>query len=853
MGSKPKRRKYAAIHTSKGSLPDKPVGSDLAAAQPAPATPLKHFLTVIGLFALVLLSGGRYLWVEGSFVALIGLLLVACPPLVSLDKKMDWIVLGIVAVACFSFVPSGILTFLPDLFFGRASWWKEINQSGAELPVTMSTQPLKSLEALLLLIAVLSYVYLLANARFQIQDRTRLLLTFVIMGGVLAGVVVYGDSTGLQYFNTDRAASFSFFDNRNQTSILMVMIGVISLGLAYYCFAQNKIVGLICGLAFLSATLAISVSLSRAGMLLFVLGCGVWVILRFTVFGGQGAVKFVVPLVAFSFSMMLITGQQTLSRFNTWLGEENSMFEDFRWGIYRDSLAMVANQPATGVGLGNFAAVFPHYRNESLSPEPIIHPESDWMWLASEMGVLGFSLFAMLIVFMYWMLLEFGEDRLASVRTAAVVAASVFLVHTFFDVSGHQLGVVLIAIWLFRMGFPYLLKSPSCLIPVWVWRGVGVVLVLSGSVWITADLTGLMLHSSVVKRELPDRVTAAMEAGSSAEIGEDIETGLTFLPMDWELYLQRGQYNLYLQNDTAAARKDFQIARTIEPNLVAPSFYEGQVWLPRSTHYAYEAWKDALTRQSQNPGELHHRIILASRQNPRFSRDLDRLSQLDPMFRTNYLLSLMPDEFLLTLSAELKRDPKLSFYTPAQRASIMNMWLERGDAGQLIRFLEANPDAAPNSWYYRASALGRMGNYPAAIELAKQFAPVPQIPAMESLTVRDVGEQRAIFASRPNDVVRGGILLQTQLNQNDTDGARWTIEQLLKMEKPPPYAYYYQGELSRLNKDYKEAWAGWKRYLEEVIERKIKLKSSEASMFEGIDDTDENPLLRELADPFQRK
>ncbi|WP_309398697.1 O-antigen ligase family protein [Cerasicoccus maritimus] len=851
MGDKPPSRTYADVHSTVIAVQrtTPPVDNTPEVIGP---TPLRHFLAVAALIGLVLLSGGRYLWVQGGFVALMGLLLILNPPATTFDKKMDWIVLALLGVACFSFVPSGVLTFLPSIFFGRPGWWKEVTGAGAELPVTMSAQPLCSLESLVMLVAGLSYLYQLANARFQIQDRVRLIQTFVILGGVLAAVVLVGNSLDLQYYNTDRAASFSFFDNRNQTSIFLVMVGIMALSMAYFSFSQRKALALISAVVFVITTLAISMSLSRAGLLLFVIGCGVWVILRFTIYGGQGATKFIVPLVAFSFGMMLLTGQQTLSRFNDWLGSENSMFEDFRWGIYRDSLTMIAAQPATGVGMGNFAEVFPHYRHESLSPEPVIHPESDWMWIASEMGVLGFSLMVMLVIFMYWMILEFGDDRSASVRTAAIVAASIFLLHSVFDVSGHQLGVVLIAIWLARMGIPYLKVTHNCLFPAWSWRVVGVFLLLFGGLWITADLTGLMLHSKVAKREMASRVAEAIEAGEKELASRDIDTGLAFMPLSWELYLQRGQYHLYAENDTSAARQDFQIARVVEPNLVAPSFFEGQVWLPRSTHYAYEAWKDSLSRQAENPAELHHRIILASKNNPRFTRELDRLSQEDPNFRTEYLESLSKDAFLKAISAELKRDPGLKFYTDEQRERVLSIWLRNGDVGQLIKFLEANPGVTPNAWYYQANAMGRMGNYPGAIELAKQYAPIPQIPVMESLILRDPGELRALYASRPDDVVRGSALLQTQLNNQDTKGALWTIDQLLKMETPPPYAYYWQGELNRLDKQYKDAWAAWQIYLEEVIERKLQLKSSQASVFGGIEDTDNNPLIRELIEPFQR-
>lgn len=829
--------------------------SSNAGSSPSPVyqgpTHFGHFLTLFALIALVLAGGGKFLWVEGLFLVLIGGMLIYQPPEVTIDSKVDWTVLLLLGAACMAFVPSGWFNFLPGMLFGRPGWWQTVGQAGVELPVTASPQPIRTLEGLALLSGVLAFYYLLINCRFRVEDRWRLLQTFVVLGGMLAIVVVYGATHDLQYFITERARTFSFFDNRNQTSILLVMIGVVSLAMMVYGARLRWWWGLLSGVAFFSCAVAVSVSLSRAGLLLFVLGCGVWVILRFTVYG-EGFMRYVAPLVALSFSLMLITGQQTLSRFDSWVGSAASIFKDFRWLIYGDTLSLVAAQPFTGVGMGNYASVIPFYRVQSLDSTPVIHPESDWLWLAAEMGVPGFSVMAVLLFMLVWFCFPFGTDKLVPVRVGALVAVGVFLFHSVFDVSAHQIGVALIAIWLFRMAMPHLKTTPECLFPPWLWRLSGAALLLIGGLWITADATGLALHSSQVRAQVEHELAEASASQDSTQVMQAIETGLFFLPMDWRLHLQRGQVELYLNKDTSKARNDFLAARALEPVLVAPAFFEGQVWLPHSTHYAYEAWEEALRRPAANPTELQYQILLAARANPRFARELDRLSQLTPDFRVAYLASRDRDDFLRALTDDLRRDPKLVSFSEAQREAIMQLWLDRGDPGQMIRFLEKYPEAAPNAWYYQAHAMARMGNYPAALELVSANSPVPQIPAMQSLMVRDVQEQRALFAAQPTDIVRGGMLLKTQLQNHDAAGAKWTVDQLLKLENPPPYVYYWQGELNRLDQNYREAWQGWRRYLAEVVERKIELKSTPEDMFGGINDTDDNPLLWKLAEPFQR-
>lgn len=847
MGEKAAKRPYSKFH--EGVIKPSKRRESTSTAGP---THLGHFLTLIGLVVLVLLSGGKFVWVKGSFLAIIGLMLVLRPPRATLENKLDWIIRILLVVAAFAFLPAGLLEFLPDILFGRPIWWREVTATGVELPITVTPQPLVALEGFLMLFAGVSYLYLLINCRLKMDDRWRLMQAFVVLGGLLAATVVVGNLMHVQYFWTDRAASFSFFDNRNQTSALLMMVGILALAMTFYAAFKKWYWMPISGLSFLACAFAISMSLSRSGLLLFVIGSGVWVILRFTVMGERGLMRIVAPILAASFCLMLITGQQTLSRFGNWLGAEGNMFADFRWSVYRDTLSMVAAHPATGVGLGNFSAIIPHFREHSLSPYPIIHPESDWLWIAAEIGVPGLSIMATLVCFMFWMCIPFGDDRLAPVRMAALIAASMFLLHTFFDVTGHQLGVILIAIWVFRMGMPHLKNDPQCLIPAWFWRLGGVVLLAAGAVWIVADLNRVMLQSTVAKEEAFARVAIAMETQQSEGLANDIETSLTFQPLDWELYLQRAQARLYLQNDPNGARNDFLRARKIEPTLVAPAFFEGQVWLPRSTHYAYAAWADAVNRQAENPPYLYLQIIQYARSNPRFARELDQLSQLNPTFRTVYLSNLNSNDFLPALTDTLRRDPKLQDFSTEQREQIMKQWLMHGDPGRMLRYLDTNPEAAPHTWYYRANAYAKLGNYAGAIEEARGYIPVPQIPVMDSMLRRDLKEQRAAFAAQPSDVVRGGALLQAQINQQDVAGAMWTLERLLELENPPPYAYYWMGELLRLQEKYPEAWnRGWQPYLTEVVERKMTVQSAEAEMFNHLPEEDpDQPMLWKMINEF---
>ena len=102
------------------------------------------------------------------------------------------------------------------------------------------------------------------------------------------------------------------------------------------------------------------------------------------------------------------------------------MTADFRWKIFHDAFDMIRASPWCGVGLGNFDFIFAFFRNESIGNTRALHPESDWIWLWSEMGwpaVLVVIVGAVLLVRRVLPLQEGTNQRF---RLAALIALFFF-------------------------------------------------------------------------------------------------------------------------------------------------------------------------------------------------------------------------------------------------------------------------------------------------------------------------------------------------------------------------------------------------------------------------------------------
>ena len=187
-------------------------------------------------------------------------------------------------------------------------------------------------------------------------------------------------------------------------------------------------------------TAALILAFSRAGILILILGVTAWLVrLAFRKWSG-GGIAIAISVLLTLLAGLLIFGGETIERFRPPIGSSDSISSDYRWLIFRDAWTMIQASPWCGLGLGNFESVFALFRDASRGVTRSLHPESDWFWVAAEMGWPALILLlaaALLFVRRAFPLREGTNQR---VRYAALVGALLFLLHGFVDVSGHRLG-----------------------------------------------------------------------------------------------------------------------------------------------------------------------------------------------------------------------------------------------------------------------------------------------------------------------------------------------------------------------------------------------------------------------------
>jgi O-antigen ligase len=127
-----------------------------------------------------------------------------------------------------------------------------------------------------------------------------------------------------------------------------------------------------------------------------------------------------------------------------------------RTQIWSDTIQMIKAFPASGVGLGGFETAFPYFKTNNIQMN-FFQPESDYLFLLADGGVIGFSL-AAAFVFIYFFETwgKFRKRRdpfVRSVYAGTVAGLAGLLLHGFVDTSLHMPAILFACSALLALGY----------------------------------------------------------------------------------------------------------------------------------------------------------------------------------------------------------------------------------------------------------------------------------------------------------------------------------------------------------------------------------------------------------------
>jgi len=755
-----------------------------------------------------LLGGATAVWSQVPIIILTGLLLLVAPPTRSLG--------GLANVVCVVLLGLALAAFIPAHWFPLPEWRHVlIERFGLTLGGMRTAEPWLTFQSMCLLFLGVTWAYALLQHPWSRLDQNCASRVFGV--GMLAiamlAIVSYLLKIKVPFWPHvgNSTVDFGFLPNRNHTANVLALGGITFAALALEDWREAKSSMWLWFAGLGVVTYALIVAYSRAGILLFFGGTALWAIIsvRFSGAGKNGAVN--CALAALLMTALFLFGGDTLHRFA--VARANADVEsvaDFRVLVQEDAFELSTKVPLLGVGLGNFEPVFAVSRDRSGHERRAIHPESDWLWSAVEMG--WGAPFALLCAVSLWMgrCFPLARHTRRVARIAAMICGLGFVVHGLIDVSGHRIG----SLWpaLFLMGMALCPDRPSPERP-WVpiaFRVIGCMLLLIGGAWALSLAGWGGIPTSVDLERSEHAIDACIQRRDYVGMIRAANQAIRIAPLDPSLYRQRALGEA-ASGDTELAIGDFRLARYLEPNWAQPCFDEGGLWLAlQRTDYALEAWRAAI-KSAPDGGISFYRQMLAAAGDDWWLRDkLGQWARIKPAFLLAYLASASRAEYMMETNTLWIEDPELRGFSSGELRMFFELWSEKGDSVELANTLMAHREWRPLGWRFLARYRAEQKDFREAYQVVREFAQRPTVP--ETRAVRDQSGMEREFYHHPEDVVLGLALYGAQANNGRLSEALETVRTVRKQKAAPGYVAFVEAELCARIKDWEHAWCAWQEY-----------------------------------------
>lgn len=773
---------------------------------PKPSTPIwrGYLFGLLGVTVLILLGGSHHPFTLGFALILPAVALLVSPPKASLGKWIDIGVIGLLGTM--------LLAFVPQFYWPNMDWRRvaEVDM-GIDLPSVLSVQPLLSLEAWFMALAGFAWFYAASNWQINVTGRKYFHVALSLLSFGFAAAVIWGNFYGIRYPGAEDSQVFSFFPNRNQTANFLALAGVVCFAFSIEGLKVRKLIYLVGVFASVTCLVALTLCACRAGVLLYFFGIGLWFIGRLRARSIPAIFKIGFPLILLAFSLVISSNNKAVERIVEFVSAPMAWGEESRTAIFNDTVDMIMEAPVAGVGLGNFTAIFPQYRDDSRSFQVALHPESDLLWLLAEVGFLGL-VFLLIFAWGYRKSVrDFTLGRGGPYRVIAMIAVVIFLIHSLVDVPAHRPGTVYFAILFAALAMPRIGQQKPTLRPIY-WRLLGVCLAAVGCLWMLSGVTKAPFHSKTAVPVHEKRAEVESGAGDYTAAIQSINKVLKWKPMDWRGYFQRAQLTLSLSGHRGDAAADFRRARYLEPVLGDLSLREGFVWLPYDIGRAVSAWHKTLFRELEDKDKAYQLMLEAGRDNPDLMKALIILSKVDLHYRTMMLSSLSDPLLMPEVYADLENNPSLGQFDLEQRKRILSRWIRKGDLDAAEAYLNTYGKGFKDAWLLWSLLRKEQARFPEAVAFIRENVAAPKIPFVKV----DEGSLERIsreFAIMPEDIVKGTALLRAFVEKGELMKALTVTDALLKTRNPPAYVYYWRAEIFYLMNDLIESWYTYNDYL----------------------------------------
>jgi hypothetical protein len=440
----------------------------------------------------------------------------------------------------------------------------------------------------------------------------------------------------------------------------------------------------------------------------------------------------------------------------------------------------------------------------------LIHPESDWVWLAVTTGLGGLLLMGTLLVVTGSRLLPVIREARHPFEFACVAALLGFAVHSLFDVPGHLLGTALPALLLLGALISSTPLAPATRAVRGSFRAAGLLLALGGGYLLAADLskTRFWPGSSGVAHALAWSRHHNL-SGQYLPAFQEASLGLRWAPLSWQLYFQKGAAEAAL-GATEAALDSFRAAKLLQPGGPEVPEAEAAHWLARNPALAPPAWREALalSRDEKDATERFSRILGLARGQAELRPAIIEMAHSSPGLFMVFATLEQPPIVAPEIIAWRQKDPKLASFTELEQKKLLHRWWQH-DPAAAVALLRSSPAWLTAGWPTLAHDHVKRGEFEQAYRLARQHLPPAAYP---DLTPGNRDELRRRVAMDSGDFASAYGLARRSEEAGDLTPALRVASRATERPGAPPWAWSLKAELAARTGAWEEAWHALLRY-----------------------------------------
>jgi O-antigen ligase len=617
-----------------------------------------------------------------------------------------------------------VSTWVP-LPFDTAANWLGARDPSLDLGSGVSAQPWLSMEKAVFFAVGLCWLLLIFQCPLDHYRRTRALEWLMWAIGGLAVLTVGFNVLGLQHPLTWGTHRFSFFPNHNQSGSVLAMGGILAMGFVVRSIRKRSWELTLHLLVFLVICVALFVGMSRSAVITMIGGAAIYTLLTLERKHIRFYVKVALPVGVMVFGGFLLYGSRLLGEFTSLLST-GGVKEEIRFNIWLDATRMASNFPLFGVGLGNFRTFFPFFMEHTVTNQAIHHPESDLLWVWTELGLVGLGLVLIGIVMLFLRLDPVDVVKSKGVRLIGFVAICMFLLAGFIEVSGHRLGTALLALVLYGLIQPETARTtPVPWLPV-VSRGLAIGFVTLAGVWLYHMKEGEPFVSSEVFALASKDPSVLVERFGVEGTNERLSNWVARYPAVQVLHNSVGLVAVR-EGNAGAARAAFDRSHALNPVWWRPYLYHGIYIFPLDWETALDYWAVALELSGEQRHEAFRMIL--SRVPARQTPDLRELTYTNRRLQFQFFSALRsrPIEFTRELGMELAVNPSLAGFSSEQKQSLFWRFCEINGPEMMRRLIDRFPTIGTENWTVRAQLAALDNDLREASRLALMNLPEPQM------------------------------------------------------------------------------------------------------------------------------